>query len=341
MPFKLEFQRKEGSRTRSVLGPLQLQPDLVLMASAIWLALLIDLLWGEPASTIHPVVWMGAYLSAVGKKTSRLMDERSRPFFEFSAGAMGWCFGAGLVFGVALGIGFLIQTAAPWIQCVLLGLFLKPMLSWRMLRDEVSSVEHSLAISLEAGRTRVGYLVSRCVEELNEFEVRQAAISSLAENLNDSVVAPLFWFVLAGLPGAALYRFANTADAMWGYLGEHNGRDWTWAGKWAARVDDALSWVPARLTALILILVSGGRGWQRVRQYAASTPSPNSGWPMSALAVSRSISLSKAGVYNLNPQGHLPTAPDTWSSLELCARVVGALAISSLFAVFVSMRFTW
>ncbi len=87
--------------------------------------------------------------------------------------------------------------------------------------------------------------------------MRESAIESLAENLNDSVVAPIFWFVLFGLPGAALYRFANTADAMWGYRGLRHGVNWEWAGKWAARADDVLSWLPARLTALLLVLCSG------------------------------------------------------------------------------------
>jgi adenosylcobinamide-phosphate synthase len=86
-------------------------------------------------------------------------------------------------------------------------------------------------------------------------QVRESAIESLAENLNDSVVAPLFWFALLGLPGAALYRFANTADAMWGYPGMRGGRYWQWAGKWAARADDVLSWLPARITALLLAVV--------------------------------------------------------------------------------------
>ncbi|WP_143760170.1 CobD/CbiB family cobalamin biosynthesis protein, partial [Colwellia marinimaniae] len=90
------------------------------------------------------------------------------------------------------------------------------------------------------------------VQPLDATAVRESAIESLAENLSDSVIAPLFWFVLLGLPGAALYRFANTADAMWGYPGMRGGRYWQWAGKWAARADDVLSWLPARLTALLL-----------------------------------------------------------------------------------------
>ena len=119
---------------------------------------------------------------------------------------------------------------AVGLRAVLLGGLLKPLMSWRMLRDEVAAVEHALAQSLQAGQQRLARLVSRDVTQLDAPQVRESAIETLAENLNDSVVAPLFWFVLLGLPGAALYRFANTADAMWGYRGRYE-----WVGKWAAR----------------------------------------------------------------------------------------------------------
>ena len=92
-------------------------------------------------------------------------------------------------------------------------------------------------------------LVSRDTSSLTTSEARESAIGWSAENLNDSVVASIFWFVLFGLPGAAVYRFANTADAMWGYRGVRHGVNWECAGKWAARADDVLSWLPARLTA--------------------------------------------------------------------------------------------
>jgi hypothetical protein len=118
---------------------------------------------------------------------------------------------------------------------VLMAWLLKGMLSWRMLREEVGAVELALGQSLEAGRERLSWLVSRDTAQLSESQVRESAIESLAENLNDSVVAPIFWFVLLGLPGAAVYRFANTADAMWGYRGTYRGKHWEWAGKWAAR----------------------------------------------------------------------------------------------------------
>jgi adenosylcobinamide-phosphate synthase len=178
--------------------------------------------------------------------------------------------------------------ALPFVlAALLLGLALKPLLAWRMLRTEVQAVEQALQQSLAAGRERLSWLVSRDVSALSEAGVRESAIESLAENLNDSVVAPLFWFVLLGLPGAALYRFANTADAMWGYRGVYRGLRWEWAGKWAARVDDVLSWLPARLTAGLLLLVAGVRGLRlagALRKEAGKTPSPNSGWPMAAMA---------------------------------------------------------
>ncbi|WP_436639257.1 CobD/CbiB family cobalamin biosynthesis protein, partial [Paracidovorax avenae] len=153
----------------------------------------------------------------------------------------------------------------------MLALLLKPLLAWRMLRDEVVAVEDALAQSLEAGRERLSRLVSRDVHALQAVQVRESAIESLAENLNDSVVAPLFWFALLGLPGAALYRFANTADAMWGYPGMRGGRYWQWAGKWAARADDVLSWVPARITAVLLALCARRVRWAAVSRQARRT----------------------------------------------------------------------
>jgi len=264
---------------------------------------------------------------------SRAAGALARPAVEFWAGALGWCAGAVLVGAVAFAAGWTLHDLHPLLQSTLLGLWFKPMLSWRMLRDEVRAVEAALAESLAAGRQRVGWLVSRDVTALSESQVREAAVSTLAENLNDSVVAPLFWFAVAGLPGAVLYRFANTADAMWGYRGERDGRDWTWAGKWAARADDGLSWLPARLTALLIALPTVGRGWSAVMANAGLTPSPNGGWPMGALAVGLGIRLGKPGVYQLNAQGRAPLAVDTALALRRCGQVVSLLAVVAMLVV--------
>jgi adenosylcobinamide-phosphate synthase len=215
-----------------------------------------------------------------------------------------------------------------------LGLLLKPMLAWRMLCDEVAAVEVALQTSLAAGRERLSWLVSREVSALTEAQVRESAIETLAENLNDSVVAPLFWFAVAGLPGAVLYRWANTADAMWGYRGTRGGRVWTWAGKWAARADDVLSWLPARLTAALLWAgVSWGR-WRRLAMEAAKTPSPNGGWCMGAMALALGVRLGKPGVYVLNAAAQAPVAADTWKALKYAKKLRLSLVFTALLAIF-------
>ncbi len=229
----------------------------------------------------------------------------------------------------------------PWyLSVLLLGLALKPMLAWAMLRSEVQAVEAALGKSLDLGRKRLSMLVSRDTSCLSESEVRESAIESLAENLNDSVVAPIFWFVLFGLPGAALYRFANTADAMWGYKGSRDGINWEWAGKWAARADDVLSWLPARITALLLAMVAGGLSLKKLTQEAHKTPSPNSGWPMAAMALALNVSLRKLGVYVLNPDGHQPKAADTVLAQKYALKVVVAACLCAQAAIIFIAEFS-
>lgn len=275
----------------------------LLLPLAMLVALLVDRLFGEPPVWAHPVVGMGAYL----QRGSQWLQSLG-PAAGFTAGALRWWLGALLVVAatVMLETG-LIRGVEPWqasgrmLGCaLLLGLMLKPLLSWRMLSEEVAAVEQALQDSLEAGRARLSRLVSRDTSALSAAEVREAAIETLAENLNDSVVAPLFWFMVAGLPGAALYRFANTADAMWGYHGR-----WEWAGKWAAWADDWLSWLPARITGLALL--SWRLHWlTKLRREARKTPSPNGGWPMGAMALRLNLRLAKPGTYELNPSGSEP-----------------------------------
>ncbi|MFC5523640.1 adenosylcobinamide-phosphate synthase CbiB [Polaromonas jejuensis] len=300
-----------------------------LMAAALLLALLMDATWGEPPSWAHPVVGMGKYLSWCG----RLLPDL-RPFPAFGLGALAWLAGATLIGGLAwFAQQQMGSSLHPVIAALLMAVLFKPMLAWRMLRTEVDAVEAALQQSLQAGRERLSWLVSRNTVLLDESEVRESAIESLAENLNDSVVAPIFWFVLLGLPGAAIYRFANTADAMWGYRGVYKGKNWEWAGKWAARADDVLSWVPARLTALLLALAAGGLPFKTLRLEAGKTPSPNSGWPMAAMAMALGVSLRKPGVYTLNPQGKPPQAADTVSAQKHASKVVLALVLFALSAI--------
>jgi len=310
---------------------------LIAMA-ALGLAMLIDILFGEPPARWHPVVWIGRYLGWAGQRTAPRSDggAAARDLKSFWAGAFYWLAGAVVVMVLAWCWQHLaLRLPAVGAAC-LIGLALKPMLAWRMLRDEVLAVEAALGTSLAAGRTQLGRLVSRDVHQLDAAAVRESAIESLAENLNDSVVAPIFWFVLFGLPGAVLYRFANTADAMWGYRGVRGGRVWEWAGKWAARADDVLSWLPARLTGLLIMALAGevGRkGWSRLRTEAARTPSPNSGWPMAAMALALDVRLSKKDVYGLNAAGRSPAPEHTRQAVALCRRVVLAHVLLSMSAM--------
>jgi adenosylcobinamide-phosphate synthase len=312
------------------------------------LALWLDRRFGEPPVAIHPVVWMGNYLKACGSVTVRCP-----PALAFTLGALAWwtavlVLGA-LAWGLQAGVLGLVVQAVQALRAgasltadfalilfaqalaglALLAWLLKTMLAWRMLREEASAVEAALQRSLEAGRERLSWLVSRDTAQLTSSQVRESAIETLAENLNDSVVAPIFWFVLLGLPGAVIYRFANTADAMWGYRGTYKGQYWEWAGKWTAWADDALSWLPARLTAALLTLAAGSVAFEALRREARKTPSPNSGWPMAAMALALGVSLGKPGVYTLNPGGRAPGQPDMQLAQQQAAKVVRMLVAAS------------
>ena len=310
-------------------------PTLVTLMAAAVVALFIDHLFGEPPVRWHPVVWMGHALGWAGKRVAPLAAEApvGRDGRAFWHGTLHWLvLSAGVVL-TATGLQWALYQLPVWLAAVGLGLCLKPLLAWRMLRTEVLAVEAALGQSLAAGRERLGWLVSRDVATLTEAQVRESAIESLAENLSDSVVAPLFWFVLAGLPGAALYRFANTADAMWGYRTVRSGRQWEWAGKWAARADDVLNWLPARLTGCVLALWAGGRVLRALPAQAGLTPSPNSGWPMAAMALALGVRLGKPGVYTLNAAGHQPVASDVGQAIDFCRKVLLVLVCVALAVV--------
>jgi len=316
-----------------------LADPLITIPLALLVALAVDRAWGEPPARWHPVVWMGRYLGWASQRIAPAAAdaEAPPPWRSVLAGALAWLLGAGAVGMAAWALQAVIGQLPALLAALGLGLLLKPMLAWRMLADEVRAVEQALGDSLQAGRQRLSFLVSRDVSRLDAVQVRESAIETLAENLNDSVVAPLFWFALAGLPGAAVYRLANTADAMWGYRGERGGRIWTWAGAWAARADDVLSWLPARITAALLWLAApaGMRGldWSLVRRDAALTPSPNSGWPMSAMAHLAGWRLSKPGHYVLHAQGRAVASPDVAQAVRLGGRAVGLVAWSCAAAV--------
>ncbi len=322
----------------AALSPILATPSALWWALSVVLAMVVacgvDRLWGEPPNWAHPVVAMGRYLGAMGPRLWALPAPQAR-----LGGVLAWWLGALLVMAVALALEIAVTAGmAVWLQAdgpdapglqgwavyllgkaVLMGILLKPLMAWRMLHDEVQAVDTALGQSLQAGQQQLARLVSRDVRQLDDTAVRESAIETLAENLNDSVVAPLLWFVLGGLPGAALYRYTNTADAMWGYREHREAMGW-----WAARTDDVLSWLPARLTALVLCVAAGRwPGWPHLRHEAAQTPSPNGGWPMGAMALLLGVCLRKPGVYALHAQGRAVTQADVQQALAWSRRAVG------------------
>ena len=286
-------------------------PPAWTLALAAPLAWAIDARFGEPRDAWHPVAWLGRLLAPVGRRL------RGAPAaVGFVGGAIVWLAGAAAIGSLAWAVQVALLGLSPWLALPLLALLLKPTFAWRMLRDEAAAVERALGEQgVDAARAPLSRLVSRDVRTLDADLIRETTIETVAENLNDSLVAPLFWYALFGLPGAAVYRFANTLDAMWGYRGA-----WEWAGKWSARADDVLSWLPARLTAVLLLLPMPTR---RVFEAARQTPSPNGGWAMGAMALRLGVRLRKPGVYVLNAGAPSPRAEHVQRALADAGRVAG------------------
>jgi adenosylcobinamide-phosphate synthase len=304
---------------------------------ALMLALALDSL-GEPPVAWHPVVWMGSYLAWTRKQW-----QAKTPGGQLVQGGVGWGVGAAMTTGAGL-----LAARLPWpLQGVLLG----ALMSRRALFEAVAEVGAALEGDdlPEARRLLAWHLVSRSTNDLSAAEVAAAAIESLAENLSDSVLAPLLAFRLGGLPLAACYRLSNTADAMWGY----RTPDFEYFGKVAARADDLLNLAPARLTALCVVaasLLAGLAGtdvdarsaWNIWRSDARLTSSPNAGHPMSAFAGALGLRLEKRGqtlsnspvsdAYVLNAAGREAQAHDIGRALTL-ARWTLALAVPLLLSI--------
>jgi adenosylcobinamide-phosphate synthase len=210
-------------------------------------------------------------------------------------------------------------------------LVLKPAFAARMLLDAGQDVERALArADLAAARAGLQVLVSRDVSALGPGLLAAAAVESLGENVSDSLVAPLLWYAVAGVPGAWAYRAVNTADAMVGYRGPYE-----WLGKAAARLDDLANLLPARVTALLIVIAAAlcradaAGAWRTLRRDGARTASPNAGWPMAALAGALGVRLEKAGHYVLNAEGAEPDA----LTIGRARRMAGAtMALGSLAA---------
>lgn len=289
-------------------------PDLAVPV----LALALDLLLGEPPPRVHPVVWMGR-LVALGERLAP-----GRAWGQLLAGFLVVTVIAFLFTGSVLLILMWAGTLNAWLYLVVAAVCLKPAFAVRELFRAAACVKDNLANGrLEAARVALRALVSRKTDALDRAGVSAATIESVAENLNDSFVAPTFYYLIGGVPGAVFYRVVNTCDAMIGYRGEFE-----YLGKFAARLDDLLNFVPARLTTLLLVLAavlgrSASAAWRVMWRDHRLTPSPNAGWPMSAMAGALQVELAKRDCYLLGYGGRLPGPGDITAALKLAAAAAG------------------
>ena len=246
---------------------------------------LLDRFFGDPANLPHPIVYFGKAISAFEKRFNNGTNRKLK-------GALAAIFLIAATFGASWLLLHYACKVSPLLGLALsvIGVFF--CLAGKTLADEVRMVFEAVDESVEKGRTQVGRIVGRDTSGLTPQEIRTAALETLAENLSDGVVAPLFWCALLGVPGMLAYKMINTLDSMIGYRNERY-KDF---GCIAAHIDDIANWIPARITALLMAVVAPKRDSQGNRimpfgklirfifKYGPQHLSPNSGYPEAALA---------------------------------------------------------
>ena len=237
-------------------------------------AYLLDCLLGDPVWLPHPVVLFGKMIS----KGEHALNHGEHRKLKGALLAISLVL---LVFFATWGLLQLCNEISPWLNVVLQIILVFFCLAGTTLIKEVRDVFLALDRSLEEGRKQVARIVGRDTTQLSEQEVRKAALETLAENLSDGVIAPLFWYIILGVPGMMAYKMVNTLDSMIGYHSER----YLHFGCFAAKLDDVANYIPARLTALLMVLVAGKpRLLAFVKRFGRCHASPNSGYPESALA---------------------------------------------------------
>lgn len=257
--------------------------DILIPFSLGWL---LDLWLGDPERLPHPVVYMGKWIAFFEKK----LNEGNH---RLAKGAVFAVFSVAATFALVWGllklpvILFGNTMLATAIIVALKALLIFFCLAGHTLRKEVKMVFEALEKGLDNGRKQVARIVGRDTNELSAHEVRTAALETLAENLSDGVIAPICWFVVLGVPGMLTYKMINTMDSMIGYQNPRY-KDF---GCWAAHIDDVANYLPARITAFLMVAVSSlckGTSFTHlcrfVCTYGPKHASPNSGWPEAALA---------------------------------------------------------
>ena len=239
---------------------------------ALLIGWLLDLIFGDPVRLPHPIVWFGRMIAFGEKHLNRGTHRQLKGALLAVSLIVG-------VFALAWGIHSYLSVLSSQFSLIFDVLIIFYCLAGTTLIREVRQVFLALDRSLDEGRAQVARIVGRDTSELSAQEVRTAALETLAENLSDGVIAPLFWLMLLGTPGMLAYKMVNTLDSMIGY---HTER-YLQFGCWAARIDDVANYIPARLTALLMVIWCP-KCLGFVRKYGCCHASPNSGYPEAALA---------------------------------------------------------
>ncbi len=296
---------------------------IIILASAI----IIDMALGDPPNAFHPVAWLGKVISYLVRGGTGLP-----PVAQF-------------IYGIVLVLITLVLFVVPvyfvlvYLQSISFlayvmvgGLLFKLTFSVTGLRRAALKIRTPLQEQrLAEARLELRALVSRDTTNFSEGQVVSATVESLAENNCDSFVAPLFYFLLFGIPGAMAYRVINTFDAMIGYHGR-----WEFLGKFAARADDVVNYIPARISALMIVMAAGisnnsmSVAWRIMVRDHNKTPSPNAGWTISAVAGALGVRLEKRGCYELG-DNHFPLSLDTIDAS--CRIVITAVVVWGLVAI--------
>lgn len=269
---------------------------------ALILALLLERMFGDPDSRWHPVAWFGRWAS--WWEARLYAPWRWRGVLLWWVVVLPWLLVVVLALWVAADGAWLVEAVSLWI-CI----------GWCSLFGHVDRV--LAAEDVATARMQVAHIVSRDTGQMSLEDTRLAALESLAENASDAVIAPIFWFLVLGAPGAILYRMVNTLDAMWGYRNARFSR----FGWWAAKVDDVANYVPARITALLLLAAGRSRAWRAMQQQATTHASPNAGWPEAALAFAANIRLGGPVLRD----GKMDFRPDYGPALAVAADEMAAM----------------
>jgi len=309
----------------------------------VLLAFVIDALVGDPKSVYkiipHPIVLIGNSISRLEMLFNKLDENHKRRFWKGVVVSV-------LVAGAAALIGYVIAALLNQhvSTMIVLAILASSLIAWRGLFDHVQEVAQGLEQSLGEGRIAVSHIVGRDPDTLDESGVSRAAIESLAENFSDGTVAPIFWFALLGLPGLCAYKAINTLDSM---IGHRNDR-FEYFGKFAARFDDIVNFLPARITGLLLALAAcvlptgnGRAAFRSMLEDGRKHRSINAGWPEAAMAGALDIALAGPRQYEgervtdnwINANGQRIVGPNhIYEALQLY-RIAGGLLMLTLVIV--------